>query len=463
MSQFTQTLRFLSLLLAAVVVVAAKPASAPPPATGSDAYRFLEEFASFGNHRTGTNVDRRTAAWFANHLEDAGYDVEVQPFDFPRFSVREASIRVGGVAPPVTPLYYSGVTSSEGIQGELVDVGLGTPVELALHDLAGKVALVHVPMPAPGLIPTFAPARTAAQNAGAVALVAAVDAPANQLFGINVTAQPGVCGLPVLVVGSQDGALLSSLSGQVADVVLDAVVRPGESQNVVAVREGPGPGVVIVGTPLNGWFRTATERGSGVGTLLTLARHFATIDTASTLVFVGTGGHEVGFLGLGEFVEANPDLVAAATAYVHLGASVAARQQLDLGDTIVSTGLVEPTRLLITSENPILQTVAAASFALAAPFAALPPSSGQNGEQQVMYEAGVPILSLSGTFLWFHTPRDLPDTTSPELLAPMVDAFRTAITAVAGLDPTLVRDTNVVADTLAPLTASGSGEAVEAC
>lgn len=463
MNRLTRLPHVLAVMALAALAVAAAPTSAPPPASGADAYRFLEEFASFGNHRTGTSVDHETAGWFADHLRDAGYDVEVQPFDFPRFVPAAASIRIGEAAPPVMPLYYSGVTPSDGVRGELVDVGLGTPVETGLHEMAGKVVLAHVPMPAPGLIPTLEVVRTAAQDAGAVALIAAVDAPANQLFGINVTAQHGVCGLPVLVVGSQDGALLSSLSGQAAEVVLDASVQPGESQNVVAVREGPGPGVVIIGTPLNGWFRTATERGSGAGTLLTLARHFATVDTTSTLVFVGTGGHEVGFLGLGEFIEANPDLVQRATAYVHLGASVAAKHQIDLGDTIVSTGLVDPLRVLITSENPALLSVAGASFALAAPFAALPPASGQSGEQQVMYEAGVPILSLSGTFLWFHTPRDLPDTTSPDLLHPMVDAFRTAVTAIDGIDPALVRDTNLLADTLAPLTASGSGEAVEGC
>jgi hypothetical protein len=441
--------------------VAAAPS--PPPATGADAYRHLVTYADFGVHRTGTAVDTRTSRWIGRELRALGYRVERQLFTFPAFRARAVSLAVGDARPEVMPFYYSGATGRVGITAPLVDVGFGTPAEFRAADVEGGIALVQVPHPAPGAHQSLEPALGQARANGAVGVVAALGAPANELFGVNADARTGLCDLPVVVVGRDDGAALRSRAGQDARLVLDAAVEPGTTANVVGVLPGRSGRTVIVGTPMNGWFRAATERGTGVGTFLTLARHFAATPPEHTLVFVATAGHEVGFLGLERFLADNPDLVEPAVAYVHLGASLAARHQTEVAGQIHSTGRADPLRVLITSENPLLQALTQAAFAPAQPIVSVPPAAGQSGEQQFAYEAGIPIVSISGTFLWFHTARDLPDTTDATLLDPVVQGFRTVIEQLLAADPALVEQANAPARLVHDATAAGLGNTVAAC
>lgn len=454
-------------LAAACMVPVAAPAAAsgsrPPAATGTDAFDRLLTYADLGVHRTGSRVDGKTARWIARELEGYGYEVDRQPFPFSKFVPRAASLDVGGARPAVMPFYYSGRTGPEGISAPLVDVGLGTPMDFATNDVGGRIALIEVPQPAPGAHPTLERVVGLARDNGAVGVVAAVGAADNQLFGVNSDSRRGLCDMPVLVVGRDDGRALRGRAGEQATLVLDAVVAQGTTQNVVAVLPGRSDRALIVGTPMNGWFRSATERGTGVGTFLTLARHFAASQPENTLVFVATAGHEIGFLGVERFLADNPDLAGRAIAYVHLGASLAAKHEVEVDGEVNSTGLPDPLRVLIVSENPYLQGLAQTAFAPAHPILSVPPAAGQSGEQQFAYEAGVPIVSISGTFLWFHTPRDLPDTTDASLLDPIVQSFRSVVEQLLVTDPAVVDNANAPARLVQEVAAAGLGNTVAAC
>ena len=439
----------LTVVLAATLASPARAADLAP-ATGADAYRFVSAYADLGLHRTGTAGGAATAAWLADTFRSIGLETSVQDFTFGRFLPHGASVTAGGFSPEVFPLYYSGRTA--GVTGELVDVGLGTPLDLAGRDLTGKIALIEVPMPLPGLVPTLGNAITNVTNAHAAALVAAIDGPENFISSPDVDARAGTCRLPILMIGKVDGEELRLHAGQTAAVVLDAEVGEATAPNVLGVLPGASDDVLVIGTPITGWFAAASERGAGIGVMLTLARALAARGTLpQTVMFLGTSGHEVGFLGLERFLQANPSLLSHVTAYLHLGAAVGVSGDVEVLDHVVRTSSQAPVRLLTASENPIVAG-AAWSSALAngvVPLLPAPQGVGTSGEELYMYLAGVPVAAIKSTFLWIHTPRDLPDTTSPALLDPVVRMYGAMIDTLLAADPATVRSANGVASLLA--------------
>lgn len=448
-------------------------ADLPPAASGADAYRHVGTYGTHpGLHRTGTPGGRATADWIASELTGYGLDVTYEPFTFRRYAPAQVSLAVGGFRPETFPFYYSGFTSPEGVTAELVDVGLGTPLDFARADVAGKIALVDVPAVQNALVPSFEPAMSAAREAGAVAVVASIRGALNRVAAQNADERGGLCDLPTVIVGKVDGQELRLRDGRPAHLTLSGQYEDGEdgspigkTGNVVATLPGTTNDVIVVGTPYNGWFSAAGERGTGVGTMLTLARHFASAGPLpQTMVFLATAGHEIGFLGLERFIDDHPDLVQRTTAYVHLGATLAAKQQKEVAGEVVDTGLPEETRVLFTSENPLLVSSAERAMRTnpVGPMGSVPPGVLNPGEQQFMYSAGVPIVSISGGSLWFHTAGDEPYTTSAELLDPVVTAFRQILEDVQAMPRDTVRAANVLAEALAR-DSEDRGDAVQRC
>ncbi len=73
-------------------------------------------------------------------------------------------------------------------------------------------------------------------------------------------------GLGCRFVGAEDGLRvrrqISGSPGRLAQFTLDADYRAGRSANVVATIPGRSAETLVIGTPTNGWFTTAAERGA---------------------------------------------------------------------------------------------------------------------------------------------------------------------------------------------------------
>lgn len=143
---------------------------------------------------------------------------------------------------------------------------------------------------------------------------------------------------------------------------------------------------------------------------------------------------------------------------MHFGATLAAKEFDEVAGTVIETGTPEENRALFISENPVLEAIGEASMKsnLAVPMASIPPRALNPGEQRYAYTLGLPILSISGAHLYFHTPRDQADNTTPELLDPVVRAFRDAIEALLQLDAATIRGANGIPEQLAPSTEPGT-------
>lgn len=414
------------------------------------AYAQLQQYAAQAPYRTGSVADAALFERLSTQLRDMGYRVQIERSGFDRFRVRAQQLQVGDFAPQVLALEYSGRTDAQGIAAPLVDVTGGD-----FSAARGAIAVARVPLVMNFFAPTLDAVQRKAHAAGARALIVAFDREDNAIVAKNVDARSGLCGLPVLLVGAQDGERLRALAGKPARFVLDAVLEPGTLRNLVATLPGRSEDMLMVGTPVNGWFEAATERGAGVGLWLTLAERYAHKAAAGetpakTLVFVASGGHEVGYLGLDALMAAHPEWPPRIAAYVHLGASLAVREQTWVDGRLQDLGAASPLTFYV-SENPLLMSLAQQTLRDGDRFLGnLTPASLFNpGEQRVMYAQGVPMIAGSASHEAFHTPRDTPALSSAPLMAPVLSGYAGLIDALLEIPTTRLHASNQLARTLA--------------
>lgn len=444
--------------------------SADPRSAGA-LYADVVRYASFGDHQTGTPSEAATQSWIKAQFSALGLRTGRDPYRFFAFNPGAVSLRVAGnPVNPVLPYFYSGTTPAGGVSAKLVDAGLGTSAEVSAAKVSGKIAVISVPAVKDSIDPTFANAVTALRGAGARALVAITDGPANLPFEEDVDSRAGIIGLPTVFVGKQSGAgvLSAADAGKSGTVTLTAGVGSGCDTNVWAVLPGQDPRrTIVVATPTSAFDEAASERGSGVAILLGLARHYAALPLSQrplTMVFAATSGHEVGYLGLPTLMQTHPAWFADADAYVHLGASIGALEEDEIDGHTVTTGGGDASRDLYVSENPLLESIATRAFAGAQPLGSLPPSVEDPGEQAYAYHAGVPMISVSGGSYYFHTTGDVPSTVGPNVLAAMASGFQDAIDEIATEPAGAIRSENSLADSLGahqtPNSTPGGGSVV---
>lgn len=357
-------------------------------------YGLVEEYAALGDHRTGTAVDDATRTWLADHLQPLATDIEEIPYEFPQFLVHRCTVRIDGVDVESLPLWYGGDGAYD-----TREVLRDTPDPSATHT-SHHAAYTASSRPGPRVVATPGPTG---------ALVAVNRAPSTA-GGDLVVLVPGSCA--------------PRLAGAQVQVTASVEHTTGRSAAVVArLGRPPTPTAppVVVTTPLSGWFACAGERGTGIAVALGLAAELA---ADHPVLFVGTTGHEIGYLGVDRLVASHGFDDPAAI--VHLGASIAA------GTVADGVGTLSPRRLVLssrtTAEAPGLDAIAA-EHGLG--FHHDP--DDWLGEGEILRRLRAPLLSFLGTFDRFHTAQDTPErSTTPAMLAASSDAVRRAVRAFLG-------------------------------
>ncbi len=230
----------------------------------------VEEYESFGDHRTGTSADDRTRAWFSDALRARGAVVQSHAYDFDRYDAR-SRVDIDGREVGSLPLAYSGLGALDVDAPFVAEVDPGRALGTHLDEVLG-----------------------AARASGARAAVLATRHVDGHLVAMNRPASPGAGPPAVLVAGAETGSLLAGA----VRLGLDARLVPGRSATVVA-RWGDDDAPVVVTTPLTGWFACAGERGTGIALALELA---ATLAPDLPVLVVGTTGHELEHLGARSFL-----------------------------------------------------------------------------------------------------------------------------------------------------------------
>ncbi|MEM7029999.1 MAG: M20/M25/M40 family metallo-hydrolase [Chloroflexota bacterium] len=277
--------------------------------------------ANNGTRASGTSGYDQSAAYVQARLEEAGYDVTVQLFEF-RFRYDASTVEQLGPSPTryvyfdeFASLAFSPAGSAEGL---LQAVGIQEPLrgdtpsgcDAAQFEgfVPGNVALVKR-----GICP-FAEKANNAEAAGATAMLVFNDGSESDREGVifGGTLGDGHRGtIPVIGLSFHTGEELyrqSLLEDVRVAITVDVVDETREAVNVLAdTTAGRDDFVVVVGGHLDSVPAGPgiQDNGSGTATILEIALQMAQLDVVPTnkVRFAFWGAEEFGLLGSRHYVE----------------------------------------------------------------------------------------------------------------------------------------------------------------
>ena len=281
------------------------PTPAVPSVLAGEVFKTLQELTEeYSPRESATDQELEAAQHLRERLSDLGYDTSLQEFNVTLTLARvELASPTGDTleAPRALPIS----TSVQGIAtGLLTDVGRVFEEDIPADGLEGMVALIER-----GDI-TFEEKVKRVAEAGAVGAI--VFNNERGLFFGRFANQPSI---PAVAISQVDGRGLLELIEQGE---LGATVSVGDetspSRNVIADKPGSAGSdrTVIIGAHYDTVPNTegASDNGSGVSTVLTVADHIAERDYPFNVRVILFGAEEVGLFGSRHYVDnMSPDEV----------------------------------------------------------------------------------------------------------------------------------------------------------
>ena len=368
----------------------------------------IRAYEEQGFHRTGTAVDHMSGEWLADAVRQIGVEPMREDFSLSRVDPVQASLVVDGRTIEGLPLFDGRFTSPAGIAGPLGN--LASDATIGVTEIVPNAA-----------------------EAGALGDARRHDRH-QAIVVVTRGARPGFCpsnansfvrpfGPPVLQVASENAPVLAECARHGVEVRLTAHVERTQAQafNVVAAVSGTNKSLapVVVMTPRSGWWWCASERGGGMACWLEIMRAVGDARPARDILFVASSGHELGHLGIDTFIERRPGLVAAAKAWIHLGANIGAAQgpgnTLQASDDEMDAMMAEA------------MTKAGLRIDARRPRGAVP-----RGEAENVHRGGGRYISIIGNNDLFHNTSDRgADAVDLNVIERFAGAFATVATSLA--------------------------------
>lgn len=244
---------------------------------------------------SGTDEELAAAEYLRDEFAAMGYEASIQPFEVRSISPFGRLLTVDEPEEIDIRAFPMWMTAAGVVTTEVVDVGTALPDDIPSDGLQGKIALIER-----GEI-SFDEKVTAVFEAGAVGAVVYNNEPGPFVGALGEETIPSVA------ISQEDGG---TLKGLVEDGPVRATIRleyTEESRNVIADKPGTaGEGRVVV---LGGHYDTvpnvpgANDNGSGIATLLTIAREIADREYPFTVRFIAFGAEELGLYGSNYYVD----------------------------------------------------------------------------------------------------------------------------------------------------------------
>jgi len=286
--------------------------------------RILEAFDAQGNHRTGTDVDNRSAEWLAAEVRRLGIEPSLEPFTLNRVDPQECYLAVGGRRIDSVPIFDAGFTDAKGVRGKLGLLGSDADIAVAA---SGRRTVGDTANRAQNEVDR---ARRSRHNA--VVVVTHDVRPGLFLLNANEFLRP--VGPPMLQVSSSEDAWLQQqvTAGEEATVVAHVNRTTAQALNVTAEVLGSDPALapLVFMAPRSGWWQCASEQGSRLVCWLEVMRTLATSRPPRRSLFVAMSGHELGYLGIDPYLNRRPNLVKQAYAWVFFGSDIGQPHQPNL-------------------------------------------------------------------------------------------------------------------------------------
>ena len=273
---------------------------AAPSVLADQVFKTLQELTEeYSPRQSATDQELEAAQYLRGRLSDLGYDTSLQDFSVTLTLARvELTSPSGDTLDPPRAIPIS--TSLQGIAaGLLADVGRAFEEDIPAEGLEGRIALIER-----GDI-TFEQKVKRVAEAGAVGAI--VFNNERGLFFGRFANQPTI---PAVAISQDDGRDLLDLIEQGE---LGATVSVGDetspSRNVIADKPGAAggdpPRRVILGAHYDTVPNTegASDNGSGVSAVLTIADHIAGRDYPFDVRIILFGAEEVGLFGSRHYVD----------------------------------------------------------------------------------------------------------------------------------------------------------------
>ncbi len=363
--------------------------------------RILREYDAQGIHRTGTSVDRKSAYWLAAQVRLCGARAVLESFAHSRVDPQVAFVEINGRRIEGLPAFDGAFTEVAGVRGKLGPAGSDA-----------EIGLGEAPPNAEYSPPYDKMRRESKQRA--IIVVTRGGKPG--LTPVNGGKFLAPFGPPVLQVSSEEGNWLTDQAGKGAEARLVAHVKRSRVQaiNVTAKIGGRDPKLapVVAITPRSGWWQCTGERGGGLICWLEVMRVLAASKPARDCYFLASTGHELGHLGLEDFIHRRQELVKSAHAWIHLGANIGLPG--DAGHRLQASA-DELERIAIEALNRASVRISEKTPRGTVPF----------GEAGNIHRGGGRYVSLLGTGNpWFHHPGDRwPDAVDGNAIARCAEAM----------------------------------------
>ncbi len=349
-----------------------------------------------GAHRTGTAGDEAGALWLAQQAAKIGVEPATEVFEFDRLDPIACYLELDGERISGVPAFDAPATGANGVIGSLT---------LSGHDEA--VLIAELP-PQSVYTGRYEELRRGTLHR-ALVIICAGARPGVAMLNAEGFRHP--YGAPTIHVLSEARGTVLAGAARAAPARLVAHSRrvPATARNVVVAIRGArraSPPVVVM-TPRSSWWESTAERGGGLVCWLEALRALAAAPPACDVIFTANSGHELGHLGLDDFMARRPGwerpISEGGATWVHFGANIGAADG----------------ELSVQSASNDLRCLAEAGLAHAgqAPDIVAPKSLVPSGETRDIHRAGGTYVTLVGRNPLFHLPQDRwPHAVDPDVV-----------------------------------------------
>jgi hypothetical protein len=338
-----------------------------------------------GLHRTGTAGDLAGAEWLGQEAMALGAEVWVEEFALDRVDPVECFVEFGVRQIAAVPVFDAPSTDPAGISGRLG--AIGSEAEIGIAELSPRAVYTG----------EFERLRRDSPHRALVILCAG-ERPGMGLLNAEQFRQP--YGMPAVHVSSIERPAVFEAIAQRRPARLVSLSKrtSAVARNVVVTLRGTQrdrPPLVIM-TPRSSWWQSTAERGGGLVCWLESLRALVAMPPARPVVFTANSGHELGHLGLDDFLARRPGWDRPADAggavWLHYGANIGAAGGA----------------LSLMSNDEDLRGLAESELIRAGqpPYSIAPKTTVPSGETRDIHLAGGRYLTFIGSNPLFHLPQD---------------------------------------------------------
>jgi hypothetical protein len=353
--------------------------------TKARAIGWLTAWDSQGIHRTGTIGDQAGALWLAQEAAGLGVEAATEAYALDRLDPVSCYLELDGKRISGVPAFDAPPTGGAGLTGTL--------------SLSGDEEAILVAKLAPQSVYSGEYERLRRDTAHRALVIICTGArPGVGLLNAERFRRP--YGAPTIHVSSEvsEAVLAGAARATPARVVAESRYVPAASQNVVVAirgsRRSSPPAVVM--TPRSSWWQSTAERGGGLVCWLESLRALIAVPPACDVIFTANSGHELGHLGLEDFLARRPGwerpISEGGATWIHFGANIgAADGELSLQTACDDLRQLTEAELARAGQPP----------AIVAPKTLVP-----SGETRDIHRAAGRYVTLVGSNPLFHLPQD---------------------------------------------------------